>query len=138
MNIDNDELRKAIVNYRVMCDSDFDDMKNGAITQEEYSKSIERRLESVIKLFAAQRQALRDEVMAAIGEDIGWEWKPYNEIEDVTSSGLDPEEFEFKVCTICGEHEFHPDSVHICEVNDKVRADLRTAISTLFEGKENK
>jgi hypothetical protein len=49
-------LRQAVVDYRVMCDSDWQDRNDGALTQEEYEKSIAWRLDKLMQLLSADKQ----------------------------------------------------------------------------------
>lgn len=60
-----DDLPKLIVNYRVMCDSDLAERDCGAITQEEYADSIDRRLKSVLDKI---NTIINQEVNKVLGE----------------------------------------------------------------------
>jgi hypothetical protein len=63
-----DELRRAIVNYRVKCDMAFSELQDGFYTEDNYKKAIEWELERVIALIKSEKQALLDCLQAGVPE----------------------------------------------------------------------
>lgn len=120
MNIDNDELRaKLALAY------------NSAHTADDFMDKIIKLIQAECdKALASQRQALRDEVMEAVGEytDLHTKYEGaydgtgglYTSIEDNESQELTGD----KLALLANF------------VSDKTVNELRTAISTIFEGEK--
>lgn len=101
MNIDNNELKKHLEA----------NLLDGDAVQAGQMIASSEVLEWAEDFFAAQRQALRDEVVGAIGEDEKpFDWR--------LNRGMKPD--------------------IITPAINQLRAELRTAISTIFEGKDTK
>lgn len=68
------ELRRAIVNYRIKCDYYLSDRDEGVISQEEYEAAISGELDTVIDLINTQKrlyaESVLDEVLVAIDKNI--------------------------------------------------------------------
>ena len=80
----------------------------------------------------------REECLKIIGKDIQWEWKPYGEVDkEMHSLDLDPKVVESlsaqKVCSNCEVNEFDPETVHICELENKLKAEQRERLRASLE-----
>lgn len=68
------ELRRAIVNYRIKCDYYLSDRDEGVISQEEYETAISGELDSAIDLINTQKrlyaESVLDEVIVQIEKNI--------------------------------------------------------------------
>lgn len=112
MNIDNDELRHL---FETAWQDGF-----GCATNPNYKKRTDLLTQKALDLFAAQRQALRDEVEKAVQSLV------VNDLEAVRAKNkhLDSRLYQCTVSEASG---------YIKAVKDATKA-----ISTIFEGKEKK
>lgn len=57
------ELRRAIVNYRVMCDIALSDRDEGVVTQKEYERAINNQLDVLLDVFKAHNRQLLEAIL---------------------------------------------------------------------------
>lgn len=95
------------------------------------------QMDEIIKRREAQ---LKQDMLDIVGEVIDWKWVRYCDIPSnakcIKEFGFDPKGYIFSVCNVCYEHEFHPETAHLCEYENEITKQKRKAINEYFEGSE--
>ena len=81
---------------------------------------------------ATLREAIKQAFnMYVIGEDIKFEWKPYDEVNPIPEEWKLDEVYEpmtFLVCTACNSMKDDPECPHQCEINNERNAKQRQSL----------